>query len=292
MSVMASVHPGEGATAQPRSLFGYEVLDFIGEGAASRIYVVSDAATSQLYALKHVVRRTEKDDRFIEQLEGEFEAGKSVSHPGLRKSIDLKVTRAGLMRKVAEAALVMELFDGQSLEADPPRRTAAMADCFAQTAHALGALHQSGYVHCDLKPNNILLNGSGQVKVIDLGQACSAGTVKKRIQGTPDYIAPEQVRCEAVTFRTDVYNLGATMYWVLTGGKTVPTLYTLKRGDNSFLIDSAVPAPKDLNPRVPDALSSLVMDCVRVNPAKRPEMNDVARRLDIITYSLQKAAGA
>ncbi len=167
-----------------------------------------------------------------------------------------------------------------------------MADCFAQTAHALVALHGSGSVHCDLKPNNILLGSSGQVKVIDLGQACRGGTVKQRIQGTPDYIAPEQVKCEAVTPRTDVYNLGATMYAVLTGGKTVPTLYTLKRGDNSFLIDSAVPSPRDLNPRVPETLSNLVMECVRVNPAKRPDMPDVARRLDVIAYVLQKDAGS
>ena len=127
-----------------------------------------------------------------------------------------------------------------------------------------------GYVHCDLKPNNIMLGSDGQVKVIDLGQACKINTVKKRIQGTPDYIAPEQVKCEAVTPRTDVYNFGATLYWVLTG-KNLPTLYTMKRSDNSFLVDTKIDSPRDLNPKVPENLSNLVMECVRVNPAKRPE---------------------
>jgi serine/threonine protein kinase len=63
------------------------------------------------------------------------------------------------------------------------------------------------------------------VKVIDLGQACAIGTAKSRIQGTPDYIAPEQVKCAAVTPQTDIYNLGATLYWALTGTH-IPTLYT------------------------------------------------------------------
>jgi serine/threonine-protein kinase len=261
----------------------------IGQGAGSTIYVVSHSDTKQLYALKHVVRKTEKDDRFIEQLEGEYEVGKNCNHPGLRKSIEIKYNRS-LLRKVQDAALIMELVDGQSLETHAPKRITQMVEVFVQVAQALEALHHTGYVHCDLKPNNILINAAGQVKVIDLGQTCKNGTIKKRIQGTPDYISPEQVKCEAVTLRTDTYNLGATMYWLLTG-KNVPTLYTLKRGDNSFLIDSAVPAPKDLNPKVPENLSNLVMECVKINPAKRPEMVDVARRLDTILYTLQKASG-
>src|SRR2546430_604156 len=79
------------------------------------------------------------------------------------------------------------------------------------TARALDALHALGYVHCDLKPNNILISEDLQVKVIDLGQAAKFATIKTRIQGTPDYIAPEQVNCGPVTVRTDVFNLGATM---------------------------------------------------------------------------------
>src|SRR5438309_1276541 len=87
------------------------------------------------------------------------------------------------------------------------------------------------YVVSDLKTNNILVGPDGKVKVIDFGQACKTGTCKERIQGTPDYIAPEQVKREAVTFRTDVFNFGATMYWTVTGQK-IPTLFTLKKDEN------------------------------------------------------------
>src|SRR5437763_1786084 len=100
-------HQGESGRAMPKNLFGYEVLDFIGEGAGSRIYVVSSPQTRQLYALKHVTRNTDKDERFIEQLEAEFEVGRKVTDAGLRKSIDLKLNKTGLLRKVSEAALVL-----------------------------------------------------------------------------------------------------------------------------------------------------------------------------------------
>ena len=126
------------------------------------------------------------------------------------------------------------------------------------------------------------------MKVIDLGQACRAGTVKQRIQGTPDFISPEQVKCEPVSLRTDVFNFGATLYWALTH-KKIPTLFTLKKGDNSFLVDDRIMAPADHNPQVPANLSNLVMECVRTNPAKRPEnMTEVTRRLETIEYAARR----
>ena len=276
--------PGE----MPREVMGYEVIDFIGEGAGSLLYAVSHPDTKQIYALKHVVPKTDRDQRFVEQLESEYEVGRLVKHPGLRRSIEMKVNRT-LFRKVTEAALVLELFDGQPLDRQLPKRVAGIVNVFIQTAEALDALHALGFVHCDLKPNNILVSNDGDVKVIDLGQACRAGTAKSRIQGTPDYIAPEQVKCAPVSVPTDVYNLGATLYWCLSG-KNLPTLSTLKRTENSFLLDQKMPSPRDLNPLVPEQLSNLVMECVRTNPAKRPQnMRDVILRLEIIQHVLKKS---
>jgi serine/threonine-protein kinase len=274
----------------PKSLFDYEVLDQIGEGAGSTIYVVSHPVTKQLYALKHVVRKTDKDDRFIEQLEVEFEVGSRVNSPGLRKSVDLKVNR-NILRRASDAALILELFDGVPLENHIPRQLLEIISTFIQTAKALSDLHHAGYVHCDLKPNNILRDSAtGNVKVIDLGQAAKVGTVKTRIQGTPDFMAPEQVKCEPVTVKTDVFNFGATLYFALCG-KKLPTLFTLKRSANSFLVDSKIDSPHDLNPMLPEPLSNLVMECVRTNPAKRPEdMQELTRRLEIIEHTIRRDA--
>ena len=199
----------------------------------------------------------------------------------------MKVNRT-LFRKVTEAALLLEMFDGEPLDRQVPQSVKDVVTVFVRVARALEALHALGYVHCDLKPGNILLGDGGDVKVIDLGQACPVGTAKTRIQGTPDYIAPEQVRLAPVTPATDVYNFGATLYWALCG-RNLPTMYTLKRGENSFLLDQKLPTPREQNPLVPQQLSDLVMECVRTNATKRPQtMKDLVFRLEIVRHVMRK----
>jgi serine/threonine-protein kinase len=274
----------------PKSLFGYEVLQHVGDGAGSRIYAVNHPTSGQVYALKHVVRSDDKAIRFVEQLENEYSVGKQVKHGNLRSVIDYHVQRS-MMLRVNEAALIMELVDGVPLDVRLPRRTSDLLAVFVKTARALHAMHEAGFVHCDLKPANILASDKGSVRVIDLGQACPIGTIKRRIQGTPDYIAPEQVKCKEVTPQTDVYNFGASLYWSLCGQK-MPTLFTLKKGENSFLVDTQLPTPRALNPMVPENLSSFVMECVRSSPAKRPEsMQVVASRLEILHHTITKSNG-
>ena len=226
-------------------LFGYSIHGELGEGAGSRIYSVTHPKTRQRYALKYVVRTDDRSVRFIEQLENEYAVSQQVRHPLLRGVIDRHVSRNVLMR-ITEAAIVMELFDGQPL-GHKPLSVVQTLDVFQQTASALQALHDAGLVHCDLKPGNILIGPGGRVKIIDLGQTCRIGTAKARIQGTPDYISPEQVKCLPVTPQTDVYNFGATLYWALTGQKT-PTLFTLKKGENSFLVDTQIRTPAETEP--------------------------------------------
>ena len=262
----------------PKTIFGYEVLDRLGDGAGSRLYVVSKPRTGQLYALKHVQPKDEKEQRYVDQLRNEFEVSKVFRHPALRKSVDLQ-TRRRLFGAVVEAALVMELVDGVALDRDRPEELPALIDCFEQTAVALTTLHNLLYVHCDLKPGNILRQANGLVKLIDFGQACSLGTIKKRVQGTPDFIAPEQVRLNAVGVYTDIYNLGATLYWALTGQK-VPTLMTVRRRDRDVVREQTFPKPIELRPELPVALSDLVMGCVNVNPKLRPQtMNELLKGL-------------
>jgi serine/threonine-protein kinase len=286
------IHAMSGASI-PKSLFGYDVVDYLGQGAGSHIYVVSDRATHQIYALKHVVRETDKHARFVDQLTAEYEVSKTFSHPSLRKSLDMKLTKTWL-GKITEAALIMELFDGLPMDTTPPQGIGNLLHVFIQASQGLEALHGAGYVHCDLKPNNILIGPDYGVKVIDFGQACKAGTVKERIQGTPDYIAPEQVRREAVTFRTDVFNFGATLYWALCGRK-IPTLFNIKKDENSFILHDKIATPADINPSVPDPLSNLAMECIKTNPQKRPEgMSEVTRRLELIqhAYRMRQSGGS
>ncbi len=277
-----------------QKLLQYEVLEKLGEGARSTIYAVQDPTTGKKFALKHVLRDEQKDIRFVEQMETEFEISKQFTHPNLRRTFELKIQKA-LMLKVTEAYLLMELVEGHPLDVRLPRDARGMPDImaiidtFIAAAQGLRAMHQMGYAHCDIKPNNILRNDRGDVKVIDYGQSCRIGTVKERIQGTPDYIAPEQVARRPISVQTDVFNLGATLYWALSG-KVIPTLYTVnKKGENSFLLDTRIDTPMDLNPRVPLALSKLTMDSIATKPQNRPaDMDEFITRLELAKHIMLK----
>lgn len=270
-------------------LNNYEVVEKLGEGAGSTIYWVVDPQSRKPFALKHVVRTAKKDIRFINQMETEYEISRQFNHPNLRRTYELKVVRTVLL-KVTEAFLVMELVDGKPLDERPPSDMMQVCDIFIQAGQGLRAMHQMGYVHCDIKPNNILRNDAGQVKIIDFGQSCKVGTIKERIQGTPDFIAPEQVARRPISIQTDVYNLGATLYWACTG-RNIPTLYTVNRkGDNSFLMDTRIDRPEELNPKVPTPVSNLILEMISTRQQKRPaDMDDVITRLELGKHIMQKA---
>jgi len=270
-----------------QKILNYDVIARLGEGAGSVIYSVRDGVTQHVYALKHVVREDAKDIRFVEQMEQEFEISRQFTHPNLRRTYELKINKR-LLVKVTEAFLLMELVDGKALDVRPPKNLLEAVDTFIQSAHGLQAMHNLGFVHCDIKPNNIIRSDEGTVKVIDFGQSCKIGTIKERIQGTPDYISPEQVQRKPVSHKTDIFNLGATIYWSTTG-RNIPTLYTAGRGDNAFVVDDRIQTPQDLNPAVPTALSNLVMECIASKPEKRPAtMENVISRLELVKHILMR----
>jgi serine/threonine-protein kinase len=281
--------------AKPGSkLAGFSVLAEIGRGAASVIYLVQDAKSKRIYALKHVEKNDPKDQRFLDQALLEYEVASKCKHPAIRGIERVIKTRERLV-SLKEVFLVMEYVDGVAVERNPPKTFEQALDIFKQTAAGLAAMHAAGYVHADMKPQNIVVTDSGLVKVIDLGQSCPIGTVKERIQGTPDYIAPEQVHRRAITPKTDIFNLGATMYWTLTG-RNIPT--ALPKGDSLMgslddkFIEKAKPV-KELNPRTPDKLAELIMACIEVDPEARPaSMDDVYQRLDLIHAMLVAGKGS
>lgn len=266
---------------------GYRILSELGRGAASIIYLVQDPKTKQVWSLKHVKKDTDKDQRFLDQAEQEYLVASKLNHPRIRKVEKLIRKKDGLL-STGELFLVMELVDGSAVEREPPQTFEDCAWICEQSAEALAYMHRAGFVHADMKPNNIIVDSEMNAKLIDLGQSCKAGTVKKRIQGTPDYIAPEQVHRRAITGKTDVYNLGAAMYWLLTR-HFVPTALAKEDSLLGSLDDSLIQKPKppiEINPRVPAMMNKLVMECVEINPDDRPNMADVADRLNLIRGKL------
>lgn len=263
---------------------GYRILADLGQGAASWIYLVQDPKTKQVWALKHVHKGDAKDARFLEQAVFEAEVGQKMSHPNVRR-VERVVKKTKGFFQLNDVYLVMELVDGVSMDITPPTNFTDAVTIFHQVAQGLRHMHAKGFVHADMKPNNVIICTGPNAKIIDLGQSCPSGTVKKRIQGTPDYIAPEQVHRRPITERTDVYNLGATMYWTLTG-RHIPT--ALPKGDalvsriDDELMDKPVPI-LELNPRIHPKLAQLVMKCVEIRPEDRPEsMAAVSDQLELI----------
>ncbi len=271
-------------TGNSQRLAGYEVLSILGYGAKSTIYVVQDRKDNGIYALKRVVQETREDERFVDQVLTEYHVTSALDHPVLRKSYRL-IRRRGLFRK-PEVLLLMELVDGRGLDQRRPTRLVELLRVFRGVADGLCAMHAASYAHADLKPNNILINSKGAAKIIDFGQSCPIGTAKPRIQGTPDYIAPEQVQRHAITARTDVFNLAASLYWCLTTHH-IPTLIPGGSGGTGNP-DSDVGKPSRFNREIPPELDSLVLQCIRRDPEERPAcMKDVRYRLDAVIDKLE-----
>jgi serine/threonine protein kinase len=269
---------------------GHKVLALLGQGAASTVYLVQDPRSKQIWALKHVERGDAKDNRFLDQAVFEYEVASKFDHPNIRR-IPRLIKRKEHFIKLVEVVLVMEMLDGRSMDLKAPRTFDDAFTIFIQVASAMAHMHGRGYVHADMKPNNILVTPGPVAKIIDLGQACAIGTTKPRIQGTPDYIAPEQVHRRPLTAKTDIYNLGATMYQTLTR-RNIPT--AMPKESNSLvsriddaLIERPVP-PIELNPRIPAKLSDLIMQCVEIDPSRRPaSMQQVVERLQLILGQLR-----
>ncbi|MCH7740191.1 MAG: AAA family ATPase [Chloroflexi bacterium] len=145
-----------------------------------------------------------------------------------------------------------------------PRQKAQVA----KAAEGLRAIHRMGFVHADLNPKNVLVKGK-EVRLIDYGQSCKVGTSKKRVQGTIDYISPEQATGGEITPRSDLYSLGAMLYEMVTGRPPF-------MGDDEIAIigqhiNTPPVAPSWHNPSLPQTLDSLIMRLLAKDPAERPE---------------------
>jgi serine/threonine-protein kinase len=266
---------------------GHKIVQLLGNGARSTIWQVRQIATGKFFALKRVMRRERNDYRFIEQVEAEYANAHRLDHPNLRKIYNLRRIRRWL--SVTEVQLMMEYCSGDTIQNARPQSVPLVVEIFTTVASVLDHMNTRGIVHADTKPNNILIGDDGEIKVIDLGHSCDVGTVKERIQGTPDFIAPEQVQRHPLDGRTDVFNFGASLYWTLTG-RAIPT--TLPQNDSIRMKREHMLHPiAELNPDVPPSLAKLVEDCIEPAPANRPgSMKDVSSRLGLVSLTLKRKA--
>jgi serine/threonine-protein kinase len=246
----------------------YRVLKGLGTGAGSSILLIANREGGTRYALKVVNRQSDADDIYVAQARHEFEVAQKLRHPNVLRIYDCRVKRSWFRVKGVE--LLMEYVPGKTLdELGGKLPIGQLVLVFMAVAMALEHMHRRGVYHGDLKPGNIMLSKDGQVKVIDLGTAWLKGHDKGRIQGTPQYMAPEQAHEKVVNAKTDLYNLGATMYRMLTGEYA----NLIGPHEASGLIGqrlNQVTPPIHLNPKIPGTLNETILRCLASNPEQRP----------------------
>ncbi len=260
----------------------YRVVGPLGNGAGSTILQIADKGRGgKRFALKVVKRLDSDDDIYITQALTEYKAAQKLNHPNIARIYDCRTKRT-IFRKVTGVELLIEMVDGKTLDEVDPPTVGQLVLIFAQVADALVHMHRRGVYHADLKPANIMVSPEGKVKLIDFGTAWLKGEEKGRIQGTPQYIAPEQVTEKVVDERTEMYNFGATMYRMLTGRYANPKG---PRIDNAAQV--VIVPPKQINPKIPSALDAMVLACLQLNPKRRPQsMHAVRQRLSEVAQSL------
>lgn len=257
----------------------YQVLGILGKGAHSKIIHIRRAADSKQYALKFVPIQSKDDEKFLEQAELEFYVGQKLDHPNLVKVHLLEKTRSlGFLGGVKEARLLIEYVNGKTLDQFRPICLPRLVQIFEGVAAALVHMHRRGVYHGDLKPNNLLLSRTGEIKVFDFGLAWIKGEAKGRIQGTPEYIAPEQLTQKCVTEHTDLFNFGATMYRLVTGQNTPSMMAGGGSLSQSAKVWQQVLKPvRTLAPQTPEPLAKLIEHCLAHNPHARPERASVVQ---------------
>jgi eukaryotic-like serine/threonine-protein kinase len=266
----------------------FQVVGPLGKGAHSTILHVRRAEDARHYALKVVTIDSAEDQKFLDQAQHEFRVAQLFDHPNLIKVYAYETVKDWLFR-VRKAHLLIEYVNGKTLDTAPRLKVPQLVQIFVKMAAGVVHMHRRNVFHADLKPNNVMLSKAGDVKIIDYGLSWVKGEPKDRVQGTPEYMAPETHKHKMVNERTDIYNFGATMYRMLTW-RLPPS--TISEEDGGVPIDAKMWArlykPIDeFNPKAPKALCNLVDRCLSYNALKRPErMSEVQGALDHLADEL------
>jgi serine/threonine protein kinase len=265
----------------------FQILGTLGTGAHSTILHVRRAKDSKPYALK-VVPITDRDDlKFLEQARHEFRVAGRFDHPNLIKIYSLEIIRDWLLR-VRKVHLLIEFINGKTLDTVQGLTLPRLVQVFLHVAEGMVHMHRRKVCHADLKPSNILLSRRGEVKIIDYGLAWIKDQSKGRVQGTPEYMAPEQAARAIVNESTDIYNFGATMYRMVTW-KLPPNTLAMVEGMplTRKAFNQMLQKVHELNPQAPVELCNLIHRCLRFYPKDRPErMSEVQGELDRLSEKM------
>jgi eukaryotic-like serine/threonine-protein kinase len=248
----------------------YVLGDLLGSGGMARVFLAHDEVLGRDVALKILWEQYADNEEFVERFKREARSAAALAHPNIVSVYDWGDSEDEMyymaMEYVSGGTLKERIIDEGAL--DP----GIAAELGCQVAEALGVAHKRGVIHRDVKPQNILLTASGEVKVADFGIARAVGAMAATavsrsgvVLGTVAYMSPEQAMGEPVGPASDLYSLGVVLYEMLTGNLPYeaesPIALAVKH------VSEPVCPPKEVNPEVPEGMNALVSGLL----AKKPE---------------------
>lgn len=261
--------------ASEQTVAGFKLINLMMTGQTSQVWEVVEPGSFRHLAMKLLLPEHMKSESHRKFLYHEAEVGLSIHHPNVIRILKLE-------RSKANPYILMEFFPGGNLKMRLTRKHDIVREkthsIILQAARGLASINDKGWVHRDVKPDNILLNSAGEVRVIDfaLAQRIHRGEKwftffrkKSTTSGTRSYMSPEQILNRNLDERADVYSFGATIYEVVTGkppfrGSSPNDLLTKHLRDVPL-------APRVANPEVTDAMSDLIYRMLSKDKKDRPK---------------------
>ena len=240
----------------------YQILATLGQGGMATVYRAHDLLLKRDVALKLLRPEFANNPSLSQQFSAEAQTAAQLSHAHIARIFDVGYDPS------SGPFFVQELIEGQSLDQLLPVAAPQALTWTREIALALAAIHQQGYVHCDVKPQNIRINADGHAILLDFGIVQAIGTTNaEQVYGTPQYIAPERAEGGATTEASDIYALGIMLYELLTG--RVPL-----DGDSAWAIvqrhlNEGVPALRQALPGTATAIENLIKRATEREPSQR-----------------------
>jgi serine/threonine protein kinase len=272
----------------------YQLLERVGSGGMATVYKAQDKALGRIVAVKVLHQSFTNDEGFLERFQREAHAAANLTHPNI-------VTVHDIGQDEHNHYIVMEYVDGRTLkqlvrsygERDRFMPVSRAIDLVIQVCNGIGYAHRANLVHCDVKPQNVLVTMDDRVKVADFGiaralsQVSQADRMDSQVWGTPQYFAPEQAAGQPTTPATDVYAIGVLLFELL-GGRTPFQADSASEMAYKHLHETP-PRLATLNPAVPLRLEQIVNKVLSKEPAGRYRTAGQLGRI-LSTYRQQSQA--
>ena len=246
----------------------YEIIKTIGEGGMANVYLAHDTILDRKVAIKVLRGDLSNDEKFIRRFKREALSVSNLSHPNIVEVYDVG-------EEDGNYYIVMEYIEGKTLKQLLQKRGALtlteVIDIMSQLTDGLAHAHEAYIIHRDIKPQNIMIEDNGRIKITDFGIAMALNSTQltqtNSVMGSVHYLPPEQANGKGATVKSDIYSLGILMYELLTG--SVPF-----KGDTAVEIalkhmKEKIPSVRKQNPTIPQSVENIILKATAKNPKNR-----------------------